>query len=137
MIVVGIDGSEESIAALKWAVEDADRRKTNVVGIMGFEVPWTIMFAGSYTESDYHNDALAAFEQIREDIKAQFPNVDLELKLVQRKPGLALVEASEDADLLVVGSHGYGIMPGIQIGSVATYCVSHAKCPVLVHRYQH
>lgn len=134
MIIVGIDGSPESVAALNWAVEDAKRRNTKVEAIMGFEVPWTIIFAGSYTESDYHRDAKAAFQKIVDGIDSDFKEVQVDMKLVQRKPGLALVEASKHAELLVVGSHGYGFMPGLQLGSVASYCVNRAHCPVLVHR---
>lgn len=134
MIIVGIDGSPESVAALGWALDDAKRRETKVKAVMAFDVPWTSFFSGSYTESDYHADAQALFDKIVADIKGQFSDVDLEAELVQRKPGLALVEASQAADLLVVGSHGYGVLPGLQIGSVASYCASHAHCPVLIHR---
>jgi nucleotide-binding universal stress UspA family protein len=50
------------------------------------------------------------------------------------RPAHALTDAAAEADLLVVGSHGRGELPGMHLGSVAGYCVHHAPCPVLVYR---
>jgi nucleotide-binding universal stress UspA family protein len=58
----------------------------------------------------------------------------LETRVVARHPALALVEASEGADLLRVGSRGYGGLADALLGSVSTYCIHHAHCPVTVIR---
>ena len=58
----------------------------------------------------------------------------LETLVVASYPGLALVEASEGAELLVVGSRGYGGLADALLGSVSTYCIHHAHCPVTVIR---
>lgn len=134
LIVVGIDGSDASEAALEWAVNDAERRNAKVLAVTAYDIPWTIMVTPTYTESDYARDAAAMQTRVMEKFETKYPNVQLETRLVQRRPALALTEAAAHADLLVVGSHGYGAMPGMHLGSVATYCVHHAPCPVLVHR---
>ena len=137
LIVVGVDGSDASLAALEWAVQDARRRGARILIVTGFDIPWTIMFVPTYTESDYGRDAQEMLDRTLEQFRAahvEHDDVEIETRLVQRKPALALTEAAHDADLLVVGSHGYGALPGMHLGSVATYCVHHAPCPVLVHR---
>lgn len=134
LVVVGIDGSDASVAALEWALEDARRRGAKVLAVTGFDIPWTIAITPTYTESDYGRDAEDMQTRTMEKFRASHPDVEIETRLVQRKPAFALTEAAENADLLVVGSHGYGALPGMHLGSVATYCVHHAPCPVLVHR---
>ena len=134
LVVVGIDGSEESSAALEWAVNDARRRNATVRAVTGWDIPWTIMINPTQTESDYGHDAQKMLNRVVEKFRASHPDVEIETLLVQNKPALALTDAAQDADLLVVGGHGYGALPGMHLGSVATYCVHHAPCPVLVHR---
>jgi nucleotide-binding universal stress UspA family protein len=137
LIVVGVDGSDTSVAALEWAVDEARTRGSRVLAITAFDIPWTIMIVPTYTESDYGRDAQAMLDQTMEKFREGNPDltsVPLETRLVQRRPALALAEAARDADLLVVGSHGYGALSGMHLGSVATYCVHHAPCPVVVHR---
>jgi nucleotide-binding universal stress UspA family protein len=134
LIVVGVDGSDASVAALEWAVGEARTRNARILAVTGFEVPWTIMITPTYTGSDYMLDAEKMLHQTMEKVRIQHSDVEIETLLVQRKPALALTEAARDADLLVVGSHGYGAIAGMHLGSVATYCVHHAPCPVVVHR---
>jgi nucleotide-binding universal stress UspA family protein len=134
LIVVGIDGSDASVAALEWAFDEAGRRNAKLVAVTGYDIPWTIFIAPTYTESDYARDAEAMQTRVMESFRVTHPHVEVETRLVQRKPAFALTEAAIGADLLVVGSHGYGALPGMHLGSVATYCVHHAPCPVLVHR---
>jgi|AntAceMinimDraft_13_1070369.scaffolds.fasta_scaffold02321_7 nucleotide-binding universal stress UspA family protein len=134
IIVVGVDGSDESVRALEWAIEDARRRGARVIAVTGFEIPWTIAVTPTYTENDYGQDAADMLALTLEKFHASHPDVEVESQLLQGKPALVLTEAARNADLLVVGSHGYGALPGMHLGSVATYCVHHAYCPVLVHR---
>jgi nucleotide-binding universal stress UspA family protein len=135
VVVVGIDGSDASLAALEWAIEDAKRRAAKVVAITAFDIPWTIAITPTYTETDYARDASEMQQRALRKFHDAHPDLEIEARLVQRKPALALAEAAEDADLLVVGSHGYGALPGMHLGSVASYCVHHAPCPVVVHRH--
>lgn len=134
LIVVGVDGSDASVSALEWAIADARRRGARLLVVAGFDIPWTILVVPTYTGSDYRLDAEKMLNQTMERLQSDYSDVEIETRLVQRPPALALTEAAQDADLLVVGSHGYGALPGMHLGSVATYCVHHAPCPVLVHR---
>jgi nucleotide-binding universal stress UspA family protein len=134
LIVVGFDGSDASVGALEWAIEHARRSKSKILALTAFEVPWTIDIHPTSTDTDY---GLAAERLQSEGLEKFFtahPDVTIETQLIQHKPALALTEAAENADLLVVGSQGSGALPGMHLGSVATYCVHHAPCPVLVHR---
>jgi nucleotide-binding universal stress UspA family protein len=58
-------------------------------------------------------------------------------RLEQGHPAIALVAASERAQLLVVGSRGHGAFAGMLLGSVSQHCVQHAHCPVVVIRSHH
>ncbi|MCA1780901.1 MAG: universal stress protein [Dermatophilaceae bacterium] len=136
LIVVGVDGSDESEAALEWAVEDARRRGARLRVVTGFDYPWTFIFVPAKDEFDYERDAQAMLDRTLEKYRETHADIEFEMRLVPRKPALALVEAARDADLLVVGGHGHGRLQGMHLGSVATYCVHHAPCPVLVHRTQ-
>lgn len=134
LIVVGFDGSAPSIAALEWAIQDARRRNATVLALTAFEIPWTIDVHPTTTDMDYGLAAERLQSQGLEKFFAEHPDVDIQTQLIQHKPALALTEAAEKADLLVLGSQGSGALPGMHLGSVASYCVHHAPCPVLVHR---
>jgi nucleotide-binding universal stress UspA family protein len=133
-IVVGVDGSELSLHALRWAARHARLIGAEILAVTGYEIPWTIVVSPTQTEADYHDAARdALLRAVREALGAD-PDVRVETRLVEKRPAHALTEAAEGAQLLVVGSHGRGELPGMHMGSVATYCVHHAPCPVLVVR---
>jgi nucleotide-binding universal stress UspA family protein len=134
LIIVGVDGSDESEAALEWAVEDARRRNARVRVVTGFDFPWTSIIVPTFNEVDYEREAQALLDRTLETFRASHPDVELDSLLVPGRPAVALVEAARHADLLVVGGHGHGRLQGMHLGSVATYCVHHAPCPVVVHR---
>lgn len=133
-IVVGADGSEMSVLAIRWAVDHARRIGGEVHVVTAFDVPWTIMVVPTYTDEDYARDAEEVLEK---SVRAALPDgadVPIRTELLQLRPALALTTAAKGAELLVVGSQGHGELPGMHLGSVATYCVHHAPCPVVVVR---
>lgn len=67
-------------------------------------------------------------------ILAEFPEVPVEVSAVRGQPATALVNASSEAELLVVGPRGVGGFKGLMLGSVSDHLVSHANCPVVVVR---
>jgi nucleotide-binding universal stress UspA family protein len=133
-IVVGIDGSLLSVAALRWAIGQARLTGADVHAVTGWEVPITIMVVPTYVEADYARDAQQVLERAVAEVQQTEPDVRIETHLIQKRPALALAAAAEGAQLLVIGSHGRGELPGMHLGSVASYCVHHAPCPVVVVR---
>jgi nucleotide-binding universal stress UspA family protein len=133
---VGVDGSDLSVAALRWAVAHARLVGGRILAVTGYEIPWTIVVTPTYTEADYERDARAALDRSVAAAVNADSDVSVEVRLVETRPAHALTDAAQGAALLVVGSHGRGELPGMHLGSVAGYCVHHAPCPVLVYRGQ-
>ena len=138
LIVVGLDGSDESTRALDWAAEEADLRGGRVRVVTAWHVPvlvysagYTPMVAPSVEESSEH-----AANTIVEGAAAELTDRGLEVDTVVEygNAAQALIDASAEADLLVVGSRGHGGFAGLLLGSVSTQCAQHATCPVVVVR---
>jgi nucleotide-binding universal stress UspA family protein len=132
LIVAGVDGSEQSMAALQWAVDEARLRHGKVRAITAWHyppVPSTVEDSGS-------NDSFHVAERVQaEALKSvAAEGVDIEGMLIRDTAASALLDAARDADLLVVGSRGHGGFAGLRLGSVSSQLVHHAPCPVLVVR---
>jgi nucleotide-binding universal stress UspA family protein len=95
------------------------------------------MIVPTYTGADYARDARQVLDRAVAEIQDTTTDVRIEKHLIQKRPALALTAAAENAQLLVIGSHGRGELPGMHLGSVASYCVHHAPCPVVVVRGPH
>lgn len=133
-IVVGADGSDASIGALRWSIEQARLTSARVIVVTAFNIPWTIMITPTYTDEDYARDAQEMLDRTVWEGSLDRGEVPVETRLLQERPALALTGVARGADLLVVGAKGHGELPGLHLGSVASYCVHHAPCPVVVHR---
>lgn len=138
-IVVGVDGSDQSIKALEWAVRHAQLLAADVHAIGAWEVPSTIWITPAHVEADYGRDAAEAFDktitEALERLGDDGAGVAIQTRLVEQKPSKALHDAAKGALSLVIGSHGRGnSFPGMHLGSTASYCVHHAPCPVVVIR---
>jgi nucleotide-binding universal stress UspA family protein len=132
-IVVGLDGSEHSIGALRWAVDEARLRNESVVALCAWEFPHDLNPVVMFTTQPepFQAAAHAAFERA---IAAVDPGaVDVVEQIVEGAAALRLAEASADADLVVVGSRGRGGFAGLLLGSVSQYLAVHAQCPLLIH----
>jgi nucleotide-binding universal stress UspA family protein len=135
-IVVGIDGSQSSRAALRWAAGEARAHQASITVITAYRLP--LAFAGTSADpASVAPDEQQRAEAIQAEMLAEAESVleGLEVTTVIRAgegPGHAVVAAAEGADLLVVGAFGLGGISGFTIGSVSHYCVGHATCPVVV-----
>jgi nucleotide-binding universal stress UspA family protein len=132
-LVVGVDGSESGGAALTWAIAEATRRRAPVVALAAWS--WLDQpedFDPNYGVADVKAMAEAAVDRARGSVVGA--DVDVEIRPINDHAGHALVEASADAELLVVGSRGLGSFRGLLLGSVSSQCVHHAHCPVVVVR---
>jgi nucleotide-binding universal stress UspA family protein len=132
--VVGVDGSDSSQAALRWALRQAKLDGGRVEAVISWRYPvefgWDLVgidadFAG--TAQQVLADALKAAAGVE-------PDVTVLPQVFEGYPGDVLVRAAKGADLLVVGSRGHGGFTSALIGSVSLHCVMHAHCPVLVIR---
>lgn len=141
-IIVGVDGSEHSLEALRWAVKEATLRDGTVQAISAWTYPVMAAdgLAGGAFISGLDPETLAASARSNLETAVQAACPDeatrpkVELVVVEGSPGQALVEASKGADLLVVGSRGHGGFANLLLGSVSSQCVHHAHCPVTVIR---
>jgi nucleotide-binding universal stress UspA family protein len=139
-IVVGFDGSEPAEAALLWAAEEAKLRGSTVQIVHAWLVPYVGDALGFAMASMYeHEQALAQAAQVTLDraaatVKEHAPDVKVETTLVEGGAAAALVEASKDAALVVVGSRGKGGFVGLLLGSVSHQVAGHAHCPVVITR---
>lgn len=148
-IVVGIDGSDESQAALRWSIEEAAVRGATleVVYVYQYTPEWQLYgYAGSSSEEfqaeqqarEAAEDRAAAEQAealVRRLIADAAPPAELDVQVVampDRRPAEALIERSKGADLLVVGSRGRGGFTGLLLGSVSHQVATHAHCPVVI-----
>ena len=134
-IVVGIDGSPSSVAALNWALRQADLTGSTLEAITTWEWP-TAGGLGMATPAafDPKHDAQLVLDQVVASAEPGHSAVSIDSKVVGGPAGTALVDASRGADLLVVGSRGHGELVSFLLGSVSEHCVTHAHSPVLVVR---
>jgi nucleotide-binding universal stress UspA family protein len=134
-IVAGFDGSAPSLDALAWAARQADLTASTLEIVMTWELPSSYGWAAPIpTDFDPEQDSQQAVDTAVAGLRAEHPDLVVDTRLVNGHPAPILVEASKDADLLVVGSRGHGEFVGMLIGSVSAYCVTNAHCPVLVYR---
>jgi nucleotide-binding universal stress UspA family protein len=142
-IVVGVDGSDASHDALRWAAEEAKLRSASLVALHAWSfVPaqpigdpgMLAVPAGDLPgQLDAESDAAqVSLDRAVEDAIGTGSDVELERRLVEGDAGEALVAASEDAVLVVVGSHGRSGFKAALLGSVSRHVVNHAACPVVV-----
>ena len=138
MIVVGVDGSGSSSDAIRWAVGEARLRQTKVEAVYAWQSPLVMGF--QYIPPDLI-DPEALDRHAREIVEAAVAEVgdvpdDVEIAAcaIEGPPAGVLIEASQDADLLVLGSRGRGGFSGLLLGSVGQQCVHHAVCPVVIVR---
>jgi nucleotide-binding universal stress UspA family protein len=139
-IVVGVDGSDESKDALRWTLREAEAHGATVVAVHAWQVPVApaditaapqLNFAELAGELKDAAEALVA--QVVDEV-AGGADVNIEVLTIEGPAAPSLIEASQDADLLVVASRGHGGFTALLLGSVSHNCVTHARCPVLVHR---
>jgi len=138
-VVVGDDGSEGAARAVRYALEEARRRGTALHVVRA----WSIMstsrpadvppgFAASLAE---YEAAATAEEKARiEALLGADLDVPVEIHCVHSPAAQALIAASENADVIVVGSRGLGGFRSLVLGSVAEQCIRHASGPVIVVR---
>ena len=140
-IVVGVDGSPESGAAIEFAMREATRRQAWVRVIAAAQLPeyWTIAYGTADLPSpeEVIADTKRMARQTLDEVVNAHPElatVEFDIEAIAGPPGPVLVDASEGADLLVLGHRGRGALSSALLGSVGLHCVLHATCPVTIVR---
>jgi len=150
-IVVGVDGSVGSQAALAWALAEARLRNAKLRVVHAYQVP-ALTFGdvgmgipGTGAQAAFAEDVervrSASEEQakslvessLRDTVAEAANDLQIELDAVEGPAAEVLIEAGRGADLLVVGSRGHGGFVGLLLGSVSQKCAQHPPCPVLIH----
>lgn len=130
-IVVGIDGSDESLDALRRALRLREGSDTPVELVAAWQYP---NFYGAMTVSEWSPER-AAEEILADAAKAVFDETPprwLTQTTRRGNPAEVLIHESEGADMLILGSRGHGGFAGLLLGSVSMACAEHAHCPVLI-----
>jgi nucleotide-binding universal stress UspA family protein len=142
-IFVGVDGSPASVAALRWAVAEAELRDARVVAIHAWTFvppapiaePGMIPMPGMDYTGQLDAERAAAEAELEAAIVSAFPDgppVEIESRLAEDDAAEALVAESDSAELVVVGSSGRTGLKSVLLGSVSRHVVQHARCPVVV-----
>ena len=133
-VVVGVDGSQDSERALEWAIEEAFRLEARLE-VLG---AWPPLEAGGLPLIDLQaaldEHAHATLEKAAQTAAAVRPEVEVTTTISTDPASWALVKASEQAQLLVVGSRGLGGFKSMLLGSVSQHCATHASCSTLIVR---
>ena len=140
LIIAGVDGSEESRAALHWAYDEATHHGASLTVVMTWHPPVLPMSPpyGSIPEKGYEaqprTTALGVLEGLVAELEQRDPTVDVRTSIEEGSPAKVLIERSKECDLMVVGHRGHVGFAGMLLGSVSQHLVAHAHCPVVVVR---
>ena len=127
-IVVGVDGSPAARAALAWAVAEAKRTNASVLALSVCQLNPSLDEGIDPFSARHRQDLEAALESLGPAVLA----VRIDAEVPQGVPGPVLVDRSADAACLVVGEHGAHRADVLVMSSVTSYCLRHARCPVVV-----
>jgi|SRR5271165_239373 len=132
-IVVGVDGSEPSLAALKWAARQARLTGAELWAVTSWEISTTSGWAPTFP-TDYDPQAIAkeVLDRAILDTLGPSPDIPLHRLVEEGHAAPVLLKTANGADLLVVGSHGHGAFAGMLLGSVSAHVAGHAPCAVVV-----
>lgn len=131
--VVGVDGSEASLEALRWARREAHIRGSRLSVLHAWHLGYTteLEVMAGVDDAELEADAKALVEHAV-DATASLGGPEPELTLVHDVAAGALLDASKQAEVLVVGARGRGGCAGLLLGSVSRRCLHGATCPLVV-----
>ncbi len=137
-VVVGVDDSEEALAAVRIAVDEAARGSRRLVALHAFDDLGALFTSGMGLWSVDIGEATGYFHTMVGDLIAPYlaehPEVSVEIRIEPGRAASALADASSEASLLVVGSRGRGGFLGLLLGSTSKGVLREAECPVIVAR---
>ena len=136
-VVVGVDGSPRSEEALRYGAAVARWQNWTLHLVHTWHVNYPIgplaMDFGDIAQ-EAQDAAMRTMRDVEKDVLGDDLSLDVRRSLDEGPAARILIEASEGADLLIVGSRGRGGFSSLALGSVGQACVHHAHCPVLIVR---
>jgi nucleotide-binding universal stress UspA family protein len=132
VIVVGVDGSDSSRDAVRWAAQQAKLTGSTLRAVASWR--WPNYLTRVPPGVNLQADTAHTLQQVLDDALADHADVSVTQHVVEGPAGPALLTQAHDASLLVVGARGRAAFPGMLLGSVAEYCVRNGPCPVVVVR---
>jgi nucleotide-binding universal stress UspA family protein len=134
-IVVGVDGSWSSKAALAWAATQARLTGSRLVVVSTWHFPMNYGWMPPWPENlDLATDRKMALADDVAEVLGTDPEIDATTEVIEGHPAHVLTELSKTASLIVVGCRGHGEVAGMLLGSVSEYLTAHAHCAVVVVR---
>jgi nucleotide-binding universal stress UspA family protein len=134
-VVVGVDGSENAKQALQWAVDEAARRKAPLEVVHAWRIPYVGGMYGPTIVGDpdtFQKVAAEEVERVVASVDTSALAAPPTTTTVNGGPAEALLNASREAGLAVVGSRGLGGFSGLLLGSTSSQVIHHATCPVVM-----
>lgn len=131
-IVVGVDGSEPALAALRWSVRLARATGARIDTItVASQLPLVAPLGVAWNSGE---DALAQARRAQEHTldAVDHEGVELTTSVQDGQPAGVLLDSAEGGDLLVLGTHGYGVVESALLGSIGRQVVTHAACPTVL-----
>jgi len=137
VVVVGVDGSDPSVAALSWASRYGAATGATVRAVRVWHYPTSAGLPPGKTPQPVEGEVEGWIRDELSDAVAKAsldPSAQVETKIVYGHPAEALIDESRGQSLLVVGHRGHGGFAEVVTGSIAIHCVNHATVPVVVIR---
>lgn len=141
-VIVGMDGSDASLDALQWALDEAANHPASIVAVHAYHGVATPVAPVADPLGEPVATALVTTEQAEQQARellheqlsatALRPGVHLRAEVVAGDAADVLLQASQDADLLVLGTHRHGVLHDLVLGSVSRRCSQRAACPVVL-----
>lgn len=131
-VVVGVDGSDQSVSALRWGAAFAKATGARLDAVIAWH--WDTGYGATYLPADFNpaDDADKVLTDAVDSVFGPDRPETMRLSVQQGQPARVLLDESEGALILVVGSRGHGGFMGLLLGSVSASVAEHATCPVLV-----
>jgi nucleotide-binding universal stress UspA family protein len=146
-ILVAIDGTQESLNALQWVLNNLFRSQDRIILIHAQRNPNSLLASGSpgfmvpvdvlkIFENDIKKSTEKILARATEICKAKNLTPETEVHTGDAREVICNAAKKYNPDMLVLGSHGYGALKRVVLGSVSDYCVHHVQCPVVVVKPQ-
>lgn len=131
-IVVGVDGSSDSEKALRWGAQIASTLGARLEVVTAWEYPPSFGWAGIAPDWNPAKDMEKVAADTVQAVFGDEPPTDLRVQVREGSAARVLIESSQGAVMLIVGSRGHGGFSGLLLGSVSANAAEHASCPVLI-----